>query len=278
MVGIVELARAKVNLALHITGRRGDGYHLLDSLVVFPEIGDRIEVEAASGLSLTIDGPFAQDLGTGEDNLVLKAAELIRPVGKGAAVHLTKSLPIASGIGGGSADAAATLRALSRLWDVSLDQADVLALGADVPVCLASEPSRMQGIGEDISRISELPEFWIVLVNPGAKVSTPAVFKGLSSVDNAPLRDLPNPDLPGLIAWLSDQRNDMEAAAISIEPQVGEVLERLNGIDDCAIARMSGSGATCFGIFKTAEAALKARAELANVHPMWWCAAAPVKG
>jgi len=104
MVGIVELARAKVNLALHITGRRGDGYHLLDSLVVFPEIGDRIEVEAASGLSLTIDGPFAQDLGTGEDNLVLKAAELIRPVGKGAAVHLTKSLPIASGIGGGSAE------------------------------------------------------------------------------------------------------------------------------------------------------------------------------
>ncbi len=275
---IVELARAKVNLSLHVTGRREDGYHLLDSLVVFPEIGDRIEVEAASGLSLTIDGPFAQDLGTGPDNLVLKAAELIRPAGQGAAIHLTKSLPIASGIGGGSADAAAALRALSRLWDVSLDGVDVLSLGADVPVCLASEPMRMEGIGERLTPVSGLPEFWMVLVNPGAKLSTPQVFKALPSVDNPPMSQMPSGDLAEVTAWLSDQRNDMEGAAVSIAPEVGAVLENLRAKEGCGLARMSGSGATCFAIFEDKEAALAARAALSEAEPLWWCVAAPVQG
>jgi len=238
---IVELARAKVNLSLHVTGRRDDGYHLLDSLVVFPEIGDRIEVEPASGLSLTIDGPFAQDLGTGPDNLVLKAAELIRPKGVGAAIHLTKSLPIASGIGGGSADAAAALRALSRLWDVSLDGVDVLSLGADVPVCLASKPTRMEGIGERLNAVSRLPEFWIVLVNPGAKLATPDVFKALRSVDNPAMGKMPSGDLPQLVAWLADQRNDMETAAVDLAPEIGSVLDKLSVQNGCQLARMSGS-------------------------------------
>ena len=148
MSPIVELARAKVNLALHVTGQRADGYHLLDSLVVFPEIGDRIEVEAAKTLSLTIDGPFAGELGAGGDNLVLRAAERLCPQGRGAAIHLTKSLPVASGIGGGSADAAAALRALSRLWELDVDPELALSLGADVPVCLVSQSQWMRGIGE----------------------------------------------------------------------------------------------------------------------------------
>jgi 4-diphosphocytidyl-2C-methyl-D-erythritol kinase len=170
--GDAELAPAKVNLALHVTGRRPDGYHLLDSLVAFPAIGDRVEAEPAAGLSLTLDGPFARDLGAGPDNLVLRAAQLIRPEGKGAAIRLVKSLPVASGIGGGSSDAAAALRLLARLWEVPLPPAEQLAaLGADVPVCLRAMPQRMQGIGERLTPV-ELPPFWIVLANPGFPVAT----------------------------------------------------------------------------------------------------------
>ncbi len=270
---VTELARAKVNLTLHVTGRRPDGYHLLDSLVVFPELGDLIEVEAASGLSLTIDGPFAQDLGTGADNLVLQAAELIRPNGAGAAIHLTKSLPVASGIGGGSADAAATLRALARLWDVPLEGVDVLSLGADVPVCVGSTAVRMQGIGERLTPFEGLPEFWLVLVNPGVGVPTPAVFGALSDPVNPPM----SAQSQDFVGWISAQRNDLEPAAISLEPVVGDVLSALKAVRGCQLARMSGSGATCFGLFANEADALAARAGIAEANPLWWCVAAPVK-
>lgn len=274
----IELAKAKVNLTLHVTGKRADGYHLLDSLVVFPEIGDRIEVEDASGLSLTIDGPFAGDLAADADNLVLRAAELIRPSGAGAAIHLTKSLPIASGIGGGSADAAATLRALSGLWGVSLDDADTLSLGADVPVCLLSRSSRMSGIGEELTMLDGLPEYWVLLVNPGQKVSTPAVFKSLSTVENPGMGDMPSGNFTTFVDWLGDQRNDMEAAAIALEPQIAAVLSRLETLRGCSLARMSGSGATCFGVFENQTDALAARGAIAQTDPLWWCVAAPVCG
>ena len=273
-----ELAKAKVNLTLHVTGQQSDGYHLLDSLVVFPELGDLVEVEQASSLSLTLDGPFGQDLGVDADNLVLKAAELIRPKGAGAAIHLTKSLPIASGIGGGSADAAASLRALSRLWGSPLEGVDALSLGADVPVCLKGQTCRMEGIGEALSRVPDLPPFWLVLVNSGAKVSTPSVFKALEKRDNAPMSGFSKGmDVKAMCDWLACNRNDLEAPASLVEPSIVGVLEALRGLEGCHLARMSGSGATCFGIFAEQEQALAARGALAEKHPLWWCVAAPVR-
>jgi 4-diphosphocytidyl-2-C-methyl-D-erythritol kinase len=273
---LTALARAKVNLTLHVTGRREDGYHLLDSLVVFPELGDLIEVEPASGLSLTLDGPFGQDLGADENNLVFQAAELIRPNGKGAAIHLTKSLPIASGIGGGSSDAAATLIALSKLWNVPLEPFDVLSIGADVPVCLAGNTTRMSGIGERLQSVEGAPPFWIVLVNPGVQVSTPSVFGALETVENPAMPVFEVGDFTNFINWLAECRNDLQAPAIKLAPVIGEVLEVLTDADHCALARMSGSGATCFGIFETEAQALDARTTISASHPLWWCAAAPV--
>lgn len=267
-----ELARAKINLSLHVTGRRADGYHLLDSLVVFPQIGDLIEVEPANGVSLTLAGPFAQDLSADADNLVLRAAEAIRPAGKGAAIHLTKSLPVASGIGGGSADAAATLRALSRLWDVSIDGELALSLGADVPVCLESRPMRMRGIGEELTPFDMPDGLWIILVNPGVPVSTPDVFGALRSHDRATIE----PRSGDFVGWLAGQRNDLQAGAVELQPVIGDVLDALSVQPDCALARMSGSGATCFGLFMGQTAALDARAEIAAAHPLWWCVAAPL--
>lgn len=274
-----ELAPAKVNLTLHVTGRRNDGYHLLDSLVVFPAIGDVLEAEPATGLSLTLDGPFGADLHAGSENLVLRAAELMRPAGRGpgAALRLVKCLPVASGIGGGSSDAAATLRLLSRLWERPLpDSSSVLSLGADVPVCLAGESSRMRGIGERLVGVT-LPPFWVVLVNPRVPVPTKAVFAALSVRQNSPM---PEParfgDLPDMVGFLASQRNDLEAPALTVQPRIGAVLEALTGQPGCALARMSGSGATCFGVFARQTAALDAVAALGLAHPDWWVAAGPV--
>jgi 4-diphosphocytidyl-2-C-methyl-D-erythritol kinase len=273
-----ELARAKVNLALHVTGRRADGYHLLDSIVVFPELGDHLEAEPARGLSLTIDGPFGRDLDAGPSNLVMRAAALFG-AGQGAALRLTKSLPIASGIGGGSADAAAALRLLARLWGVSLPSAAaVLGIGADLPVCLVGESCRMQGIGEALTPFA-LPSFAIVLVNPGVPVPTGAVFSGLASHDNEGLGELPRGTDPGLLFdWLARQRNDLEAPAVAIAPPIGRMLAALKGQDGCRLARMSGSGATCFGLFATLPAALAAADTLRAAQPEWWIAAAPAGG
>ena len=192
--GVAEPARAKVNLCLHVTGRRADGYHLLDSLVAFAEFGDAIRASRAEALTLVIEGPFAEGLGDLPDNLVLRAARALDGLdgkGNGAALTLVKSLPVASGIGGGSADAAATLRALARLRGLPLPGPDaVLALGADVPVCLAGVPTRMSGIGEVLEPVA-LPDFAMVLVNPGVAVPTGAVFSGLARRDNPPMPGVP---------------------------------------------------------------------------------------
>jgi 4-diphosphocytidyl-2-C-methyl-D-erythritol kinase len=271
-----ELAPAKVNLALHVTGRRPDGYHLLDSLVVFPALGDRLEAEPARGLSLTIDGPFGRDLDAGPANLVLRAA-LAFGAGQGAALRLLKSLPVASGIGGGSADAAATLRLLSRLWSLPLPPAEaVLALGADVPVCLAGRACRMQGIGEVLTPLA-LPPFWIVLANPGVPVATGAVFAGLAFRQNSGMGALPAfADAAALLEWLAHRRNDLEAPAVALAPPVGAALAALRAQPGCRLARMSGSGATCFGVFAAEAPALAAADALRAREPAWWVAAAPV--
>lgn len=276
---LAELAPAKVNLALHVTGRRADGYHLLDSLVAFPATGDRLEAEPAAGLSLTIDGPFARDLGTGRDNLVLRAALLLRDgaAAPGAALRLTKSLPVASGIGGGSADAAATLRLLARLWSRPLPPRAVqAALGADVPACVAGTAARMRGIGDELAPLV-LPPFWLVLVNPGVPVATPAVFAALARRDNAPLPDPPAfPDAEALATWLAARRNDLESPAATLAPDIRDALAALAAQPACRLARMSGSGATCFGLFAAAAPALAAAEAIRAARPAWWTAAAPV--
>ncbi|MBB5515525.1 4-diphosphocytidyl-2-C-methyl-D-erythritol kinase [Rubricella aquisinus] len=271
-----ELAPAKVNLTLHVTGQRPDGYHLLDSLVVFPRVGDLVTVEPARSLSLTLRGPFGIDLAADEDNLVLRAARLILGPEHGAALLLDKALPVASGIGGGSSDAAATLRLLARQYGRAMP-ADVLSLGADVPVCLSPRPQWMRGIGGDVHAAQGLPPFWLVLVNAGVKVPTGPVFQGLASKHNPRCTPMPDaPDLRSFAAWLRDNRNDLEPPARAICPVIGDVITALEQAAGCHLARMSGSGATVFGLFGDERAALRAADTLRAAQPRWWVAAGPV--
>jgi 4-diphosphocytidyl-2-C-methyl-D-erythritol kinase len=268
-------AAAKVNLCLHVVGQRADGYHLLDSLVAFAGVGDRVTVAPAAGLTLAVEGPQGAALGAGEDNLVLRAARAFGP-GRGAEMRLFKHLPVASGIGGGSADAAAALRALAELWGLPLpDAATVLGLGADVPVCLHGRAVRMGGVGEVLGPVPPLPAAWIVLANPGVQVATPAVFAALKRKDNPGLPEVPAfADLGTLAKWLMLQRNDLEAPALVLAPVIARVLEALAAQPGARVARMSGSGATCFALFARQAEAAAAAAALAR--PGWWTAAAPL--
>lgn len=271
-----EFAPAKVNLTLHVTGRRADGYHLLDSLVVFAGVGDRVSADLSAETSLTLTGPMAAGLSGEGDNLVLRAARLI---GVPARIGLEKVLPVSSGIGGGSADAAATLRLLARLSGRALPgAAEVLALGADVPVCLAGRAVRMTGIGEGLGAVPALPAAWLVLVNPMVAVSTPAVFKALARADNAPMpREVPKMrSAAELAAFVAMQRNDLEAPAMAVQPVIGRVKAALSAQAGCRVARMSGSGATCFGLFDDPLAASAAARAIRAAEPGWWVADAPV--
>lgn len=266
-------AAAKINLHLHVTGRRPDGYHLLDSLVMFADIGDVVEAVPGDGLSLVVDGPFAAGLGGEADNLVLRAARRLAAlagVTPNAALRLTKWLPVASGIGGGSADAAAALRVLCGLWGVAPElSALAAALGADVPACLASRPALLGGVGETLQEVPALPEFGLLLVNPGVAVPTPAVFAAREA-GSTPACRLPAawPDLDAFIGWLTPLRNDLEAPARRLCPQIGAVLAAIGDLEGCRLARMSGSGATCFGLFETPEAARQAAGQLNRQE--WW--------
>lgn len=256
---VTQLAPAKINLTLHVTGQRPDGFHLLDSLVVFADFGDTLHLTPGP-LSLTINGPFAAGLSAKDDNLCLRAARLAEGE---AAIRLVKNLPVASGIGGGSADAAAVL----RVFDAHPDQVETL--GADVPVCLAGVPVRMRGLGEILDPIGPLPPLSLVLVNPGKGLATPAVFRALERRDNPAMpAHLPEfPDAGRLIAFLAECRNDLEAPAITLLPEIADCLAALRGAG-AALARMSGSGATCFGIFDNPVKAEAAAQSLAR--PGWW--------
>jgi 4-diphosphocytidyl-2-C-methyl-D-erythritol kinase len=275
------LAPAKINLYLHVVGRRADGYHLLDSLIVFAETSDVVTAEADSRLSLAIDGPFAGKLAADDDNLVLRAARDLRDLTgttAGARIKLTKNLPVASGIGGGSADAAAALRALSAVWGVAPDRAGLeklaLNLGADVPVCLDSRPSFIGGIGEEIATAGTLPPAHLLLVNPGVATSTPAVFKARGAGFSQPARWIAPPgDTQALAEALKMRRNDLADPAIIVTPVIREVLAAVGGTRDCLLARLSGSGATCFGLYATAELAEAARRQIQASHPAWWVVA-----
>jgi 4-diphosphocytidyl-2-C-methyl-D-erythritol kinase len=276
---ICEPASAKLNLCLHVTGRRTDGYHLLDSLVVFADVADRVVVSAATGLSLSLSGPEAAGLIAEADNLVLRAA---RHMGvTDVAILLDKHLPLASGIGGGSADAAATLRALARLAGRPLPSAEeVLRLGADVPVCLSGRPARMSGIGETLAPLPDLPPLSVVLVNPRVPVPTPQVFDALVSRDNPALPDLPPEVLEtahGFADWLSKQtRNDLVPPALRVAPVLAAVQRAIAATKDCLIARMSGSGGTHFGLFADAPSARSAARDLSARHPDWWVASGAI--
>ena len=285
---VSAFAPAKINLYLHVVGRRGDGYHLLDSLVAFADIGDWVKARPAESLSLAIGGPEAGAIaGLGEDNLVLRAARLFAEEAAakapgappfGAALYLDKELPAASGIGGGSTDAAATLRALDRVWHGPLDSpalaALALKLGADTPACLAARPVWVGGIGERIEDARGLPRAGIVLANPRRGLATADVFavpRGAFSAegrfDSMPLH------AAGLAAILRERRNDLTDAALSLLPEMAPVLERLAQLPGALLARMSGSGATCFALFPDRDAALAAGTRLARAEPTWWSAA-----
>jgi 4-diphosphocytidyl-2-C-methyl-D-erythritol kinase len=274
-------APAKVNLALHVTGRRDDGYHLLDSIVVFAGVGDWLTLAPSQALSLTVTGPRAGGVPADRRNLIWRAAELFPP-GRGAAITLEKHLPHAGGIGGGSADAAAALRGLSELWQVPMPGPEaVLSLGADVPVCVAGRPMRMSGIGEVLEPLPPLPPLWLVLVNAGVEVPTGAVFSALARRDNPSLPAIPAEgwaDAATLVDWLHGTRNDLEPPARGQVAVIDDVLNALEGRPGCLMARMSGSGGTCFGLFAEAEAAAQAARDIAVRHPNWWVVDGPLLG
>lgn len=276
-----EVASAKINLFLHVCGRRDNGYHELDSLMVFADYGDVITVQSADDLSLTLIGPMAGDLSAGEDNLILRAAQglqALSSVTQGATITLEKNLPIAAGIGGGSADAAATLRVLCRLWDISPPEADLqalaLSLGADVPVCLRNRAAHVTGIGEGLTPTQDLPDCWVLLVNPREAVSTPAIFKARQGSFSAaaPLLAEDYQSFDHFIAALDSRHNDLSPPAQMLCPVIDRVLAKIHGLPNCALARMSGSGATCFGLFSSQESAIKAQQTLEKETKSWWSA------
>lgn len=276
---IIEAARAKINLALHVTGQREDGYHLLESLVTFADFGDEVLVRPASKDSFEISGQFAGELRAEADNLVTRARNQLRDLalrcGQSARpveIILTKNLPLASGIGGGSADAAATLRGLMRFWKLDLrkDQlsAIALSLGADVPMCMSSRPLIAKGVGEDIEDVAHLPSFFILLANPLLPVSTPQIFKLLTNKHNPPLA-LPGSVKTDWFSYLNTLRNDLQPPAQALLPEISHCLALLSSTA-AALSRMSGSGASCFGLYKTAADAQHAAALLKQEKPEWY--------
>jgi 4-diphosphocytidyl-2-C-methyl-D-erythritol kinase len=274
----VRLAPAKINLALHVTGRRADGYHLLDSIAVFADHGDRIAVRPAAALELKVSGPFAHHAPADETDLAWRAAEAFcARAGLPSAVHVEveKNIPAGAGLGGGSADAAAVLSALNDIADVGLSPNVLreigLALGADVPMCLSGVALRARGIGEEIAGVEGWRPLPVVLVWPGRAVSTAEVFATLTSRENPPL-----PPIPAMVSvleagrWLASCRNDLEEAALVVSPEIGVVLAELRGSQGCLISRMSGSGSACFGLYSELAEAERAAARLRAARPDWW--------
>lgn len=271
-------APAKINLTLHVTGQRSDGYHQLDSLVVFAGVYDEITAKPASDLSITVTGPFAEGVPANDSNLIIRAAKALqtaRGVTVGAQLTLEKNLPHAAGIGSGSSDAAATLGLLAALWDVeplTANASEVLALGADVPVCMmAPQPVRMEGIGELLTRWTPLPTAALVLVNPQVPVPTGQVFEMLETKRNPTMGTMPSfKDFGSFVKWIKVQRNDLETPARAIAPQVDAAIIALARQPLVAHAGMSGSGATCFGLTRSMGDARQVARALQVAHMDWW--------
>lgn len=275
-------APAKVNLSLKVTGRRADGHHLLESLVAFAGVGDELRLTHHGEPGLTISGPQSGGLAAGAGNLVLRASRHLLTLKPGlwtGHFHLVKRLPVASGIGGGSSDAGAALRLLARLNGLRPDDPALMEAarltGADVPVCLEAKTRMMSGIGEKLGPRLTLPRLFAVLVNPGVPVATASVFAGLAhekdwhavaTGDGSPA----TADVDSLLGWLQENTNDLEAPALSPAPVISDVLQALRGLPGCRLARMSGSGATCFGLFQDCAGAARAARSLASTHAGWW--------
>ncbi len=280
-MAISERALAKINLSLHIVGRRHDGYHLLDSLVAFADIGDSLDFRHARELSLVARGRFSAALPDDQDdNLVVRAARWFKH-SAGAAITLQKSLPVASGMGGGSADAAAAIRGLARLWNVSVPPvAETEFLGADVPVCMERATARVRGTGEIIEPVTCLPPFPIVLVNPGRRVHTSLVFGASDVCGSAGDPAIPpsrNLNLEDAVEWLGCLRNDLETSAARLEPSINEVRRALQATG-AGVVRMTGSGATCFGVYTDRKSARTARSAIQKGQADWWVRATVVNG
>lgn len=273
-------APAKLNLYLHVTGRRPDGFHLLDSLVAFASVGDEVSAASPAEPRLTIDGPFAKDLtGDPRDNLVWRAAAMLAErLGRRAdvAIRLTKNLPVASGIGGGSSDAAACLKALAELWrcDPTMLNAIASALGSDVPACLAARPVWLGDIGDRIEDAGTLPRCFVVLVNPRIALPTVSVYRAFTGPFSPVSRFPMTADAVSFARNLAERNSDLTGAAIGLVPEIGVVLKRLARLDGVLLPRMSGSGATCFALFATKAEAESAANQLSREHPRWWIVAA----
>ena len=271
---VEEFAPAKINLALHVLGRRLDGYHELDSVVAFADVGDQLAFALNDETTLSVDGPFSAEVPVSAENLVLKAYSVLNRHSKlpNVSIRLTKNLPVASGIGGGSADAAAALRALIRMFNLRFDSETMremaLSLGADVPVCLHGKACRMQGVGDIISPLERLPAPAILLVNPMQPCGTKDVFLAMALNPGDVAGSALNINEP--LAW----RNDMASAAQLVLPVINDVLESLRLLPDARAVRMSGSGATCFALFDTRSMADKAAVLIRQLHPSWWVAPA----
>jgi 4-diphosphocytidyl-2-C-methyl-D-erythritol kinase len=280
-----ELAPAKINLYLHVVGRRNDGYHLIDSLVVFSSISDEILVSVADKLSLSVSGPFASEVPTGESNLVLVAAKKLLETLKyepKVVFHLTKILPVASGLGGGSSDAAATLRLLSKLYRIGMKKPEIInqlstisqSLGADVPVCLLKQPCFVSGIGEKLSPAPSVTGIPILLVNPRLQVSTASVFMTYNDDFSAPVSFLAPTQIPLTAQVLADyivnSHNDLTNTAIRLCPTIKNIINAISTMRGCLLARMSGSGGTCFGLFETNNQVITAAEKITKAEPSWW--------
>ena len=281
MAALHAIAPAKLNLYLHVHGRRADGYHLIESLAVFTEPGDVVHVREADALHLSCEGEFAEAAGGGEGNLVLKAAHLLqRKTGctKGAHITLTKNIPVGAGLGGGSSDAAVTLKLLNRLWELDVDDAMLCdwapELGADVAMCVRARPVIAENIGE---RLREppcaLPPLHVLLVHPRTPLLTKHVYAALATMPlhshQAAYTDMACEDAGHFLRWLGRQRNDLQPAAMQVSAEVAGVLDALAALNP-ALVRMSGSGACCYALYSTAGEAAAASVELARRHPSWW--------
>ena len=276
-VKLQALSRVKVNLYLHIIGKRADGYHNLDSLVAFPEIGDEILVSPSNSINLKITGKSKKELNE-KENLILKAIKLLKNRKMGADIHLIKDTPISAGLGGGSSNAAVTLKLLSKLWNVPLPPINELVLlGADIPVCMDWRLQRMQGIGEKNSFVASPDSIWIVLLNNGDRVPTSTVFQGLAQNEFSGLVNVPRLNEKNiLIKFLKSTRNDLEKSAIKNYPSISDLINSLNLTSGCLVARMSGSGSTCFGLYEKKHEAEKAKKHLFNKFPNAWIKVAKI--
>jgi 4-diphosphocytidyl-2-C-methyl-D-erythritol kinase len=279
-------APAKINLALHVVGRRSDGYHLLESLSVFAQFADRLSVESSGEDRFHVHGPKAAEVPAGEDNLVLRARDALRRRFPAAAspvsIALEKNLPAAAGLGGGSSDAAAAMLALARLWRLPAGMNELqdigLALGADLPMCIERRPLVARGVGEQLQPLPQFPALPMVLANPGVGVSTPAVFGALARRDNPPLPEVPRfADSAAVAAWLAGTRNDLTEPALAYAPPIADALDALDR-QGAMLARMSGSGATCFGLFREMADAEQAATQLGAERPDWFVVATIAQG